>query len=1106
MKQSLLGKEMEVSEEIQTHLLSVFSAANGTQAERQWEVFGNNNNGLCFLLKLGSPEKVFILLAKCGFAQYNDNNTKKWTAMNRAMNTWWAQCGMAGKLASRSACRKKLYIITLGFKDCTVGSKSPTECAKAVKALHKCKAFKRLWAARPVGQHSAMSTPSAQHTPLLPPPLDHDARKAKRIPDALSSPRAQCGPSKISKTGAITPEWKTKEQNTGILLGAINVEGTTRRLRFDDECADQAQVENINPLGQPKPQQQNQLQQEQLQCSTNFVQLARINHTISEQTDTTGTGTGTSTERPRIVTPVAGDSERSFFEAQPLPEGLDDPPSYINVTDKGLRATDVPPDMELKKFHAGEFGKLELLLPKGYKPTLCTARGRTTIILIPSRTTLMSQNELSVVKTNADIGLKVKNALKCYECPLKTGFSRQLLGATFAVNNSVSALAIEKIGPSFLYAFLRHAGVNISQKTPHQPRISMQDKCINFSPSRRTVERMIVDLAIDTLVIIKVSIDKARRYYLSFDKADGSKRCVKLISWWAKELGNIHYPYGQAMIIILDADHTGNSSDSVIIGLKHGLKKLCLAETTVAAGRTNDSGGGGGGASVDKPLRDQGILMEWGLGGNCGMHNLNLIFTYPMANTMNGIKGGLEARTAVQCTVAAYKFLEYLGKGTATKAFNLIIDHLKEIAPGLAAGNENGLVDEQSNELTILQQLIKEIQSDIASLDDTLNKLSKEGIQNLRMGVATRWWHIGTAILILLKNLPWWQALARVTVKTRKDSKVGKCAQDFLSLSKQPSLLSDLHLLAAIHTTFMVPHLKWMQRKDKLLKKAGFSSPNMFSRCFVMMKDIEAMAVWRDNANFKDFNDSLTKTMHDDPTQHQELVKLQKEKADEFMKLASEECKKMMHPWYNISRNAFLGAFSEQLIGRLVAQKLLGYSYCADPTKTIYNHAMRSWHNAPLAQPSNEQREESASENNHDGASTGNPPINNAVAENLPTVFSVVHERDINLRTFADWMDETISDDEAAENRRTNYHWKRHLHHFEAIACGLVDLWGGTTNDELTEKIRDSFLLDYGAFCTSQQMAERAVKMSNVAAAHHRGEMSASVRSLALALLKEVSK
>ena len=1129
-----------------------------------WAVYdgGEAKSRLHHLFGLNLDSELIKLFVECGFITIRENVPR---FLLSRFNKWWIN--KSGKLDWSPGCREgkmKTYCLRIGQAR-GVNFCSLDRPLQSVQHLQAYEGFKAIFREDRTTSFSLCRSPqrNVRCQPFNnPPPIAPKQKISSAEPTILNTPSSN--PPAAKRTRFFSPgkssnfdlSSKISVDDLGKLMEASKIchqkledTGNTNRKPFD----------TLFRMLRPTMPMRDSL------AASRAANLQLVNNISGDSVPLPSPLLLENQQSPSLNRPASGLNPPSVLPSglnppSALPSGLQTP-SFTNITGQGLKRKDVPRGKTIKILETKDHGKLTLLVPKGLKPV----ESKGMILLIPSTDILINRTQHTLNKKYSEDGRLFLSTMMASNQFMYTGHSRRILGAAIAELSGVSLLNWAKICPTTMFAFLAHADIDVSLES-----------IMDVTPSATSIEGIVLDLAIDSQIVIKFSIDDAGGFYASFDKADGSARCVKLISWWAKDFANIYFPDGQPMIVTLDADHTGNSTEDVILGLKHSIAKLCLAATVKGKGRTNDTGGGGGGASVDEPLRRHMILWEHALGGNCGMHDLNLLFAFPLKKVIYGTTTGVGSRNAVQCVVAAFKFLEYLGKATAQKTFNMIIEALKQMAPELDASTddaeENGT--DQSPK-TILQTLASEIVSDIADLPAEIEKIEKEKIQNLQMGSETRWWSIGVAIVILLKKFDWWRALAQLhSTKCKKDNKARKCAQDFLSLSNEKTLMSDLHFLAAVHTTFMSPHLKWMQRKDKLIKKAGFSAPNMLSRCYVMHDDLKKMIRWESHEGFKAFKESLTWRFDDDDTTHRQKLALQVKKANEFIGYSYEEFKKMLYSWYDVNRNAFLGGFSEEPIARLAAQKFLGYSYCADRTKSVYVPATRKWY-APAEDTNDEAGDEMEimSIEEH--------------RDRLPTYQSFVHDRVIDLQGFADFLDENIPDDDAAENMRSNWHFIENREHFEKIAKGGVDLWNLGTPDVYTipvntntpapaaplaaainvvpatalavatgvddsalvpdmtnalvaensilrfdicsdsdndedaneadtetakaaqataTAIRQHFLQEYGAFCTSQQMAERAIKMTNNAAAHHRGEANTSIRALALAFLKEVSK
>lgn len=102
---------------------------------------------------------------------------------------------------------------------------------------------------------------------------------------------------------------------------------------------------------------------------------------------------------------------------------------------------------------------------------------------------------------------------------------------------------------------------------------------------------------------------------------------------------------------------------------------------------------------------------------------------------------------------------------------------------------------------------LAEAQSQYGDVEDaTLGNIQK--FKALQQGSETRWFTIGAAAGVLLDSRPMWITVAETYDEAKGTGKVRQVAQDFLSLLKEPSIVSDLALVSAFHKSFVKGNAK----------------------------------------------------------------------------------------------------------------------------------------------------------------------------------------------------------------------------------------------------------------------------------------------------------
>lgn len=568
------------------------------------------------------------------------------------------------------------------------------------------------------------------------------------------------------------------------------------------------------------------------------------------------------------------------------------------------------------------------------------------------------------------------------------------------------------------------------------------DSIVTASPCRQTFDNLVLDLAATSTVLCAKEIAKARVFYVSTDKADGSngKRggTTKLLAWYSVEKGEI-------MDCCLDSDMSGNTSEACANGMAHSLDKLSLedhGDDVKGGGVTADSGGGATGRSGADALQCKGVLAEEYLMGNCTLHNINLVNCVPIMKVLNGPKSGIDARNALQLIYSGYAMMKYMTKPVAKLLHAELKAKVKQFREDIADDPPD---DEDSTELPTVEEatIFEKFIADLNDRDagDTFDEKKFRALQE---GSESRWFSIGVAAVILFEDRLEWIAMARALVKTEKSGSAAcKTAQDFLSRASTDTIVSDLSLIACYHKCFMKKHLTWLQSPDPLLKKAGHQSFNILPRVYLMRQDLNDFGDLESNVGLQAFRESLVGLSEED-------ARKQKAKFAMFVKVAIEEHEKMFQPWMS-NMLAFLAAFGEAKIGCIIADVLL---------------------------------ERQIDESDLDEAFD-----------------SFVHGRKIDLRAFKRWLEDILQPiNEVAELPRKD----EYISHLEMIAPGNVDIWSPTLTAEVAEA-KNEICRKFAAFYSNNQSCERMQKTQNDAAMYHRGDANVCVRLMARSLVTEMS-
>jgi hypothetical protein len=708
-------------------------------------------------------------------------------------------------------------------------------------------------------------------------------------------------------------------------------------------------------------------------------------------------------------------------------------------------------------------GALYFLVTEGFyvqlhhrMPTLKHPDVVDVVYAIPKRKILFNKKSSTLKARKEKIGSAVEASLRAKRFGYNEE-SRRVMGGLIAFQPKVSSLAWEQILPFSLYAYFMSTGINVELE---QLRL--------LCPKRNTMEALVKDFAADTMMICVHSLERAGTYFLSFDKADASKGkmggCVKIVSWFDETLISHEYPDGQVLTLVLDADKTGGTSKDVADGVAYSMKKLCLSALVFGAGATTDSGGGGTIESVARALVTAGILVLLSLIANCTLHNLNLEMAVPLNKVLKGMhfesskkanKVKHDDRDVEQLVYSAYAWEHAVSKDIVREYWDALMEHTKKL---------NSFSEDEENTLDEHVQY-QEVQEFVITRDEPSGKL----FIGMKRGCETRWWTLGEAADILYETLPMRISMAKNFDKLKQNGKARDTCRTFLSLAKEPSILCDLALLKCHHRFYMARTLQFFQRADPFTRKGGFGAFSVFVRCFLIREDYKTMNEFQSEPAFAD----LKKELENVPPEERSL---QEKKIKRFFSVGLDEHEKMFERWVDIEQLGFLAAFGEALTARLVCQRILGYPFCANSSKTIYDVGRGEW-----IFPDETTRTDA----------TG------------PDLFSFASEaqlgRRIDLQAFAEFVEKIIPVNGSLVDIP---HIQGNLEVITKIARGF-NIWD--RSDPSTHQDRLRILTRYGALFSNNQGAERGNKDQNLAASNEREEANTSIRLAAMSCIKEMT-
>jgi len=512
---------------------------------------------------------------------------------------------------------------------------------------------------------------------------------------------------------------------------------------------------------------------------------------------------------------------------------------------------------------------------------------------------------------------------------------------------------------------------------------------------------------------------------------------VKIVSWF-------DFARWKVRTFMIDIDKSGGSSKEAAAAIKHSTERLELGSDFRYAGFTADSGGGGTGKSVGSTLQALYLVTDDGLVliGYCSLHCLQVCLKNPCEQIIG--TGGIDKRNAIQMIHATFDLQEIVEMPTWRKHFQ-----------------------EASAKLVI-----------------EIKGKTGEVVQKLQAPILTRWWTVGEAAKFIGNNI---ELLKEVTLKCLKmkrverDEKMYKIASRLYSLLMEDTIVSDLKLVYCYNCYFVNPHFDWMQKgDDRIGGMPGFLGRHMLVRYFLMRSDLLRWTngKWNDCQDMKQFVDTIpdeetdVDTIPDDaadpgPTIENQLndanvllddikarpvdnPSLQRKKADDFMKMGLEYLDK--HFARYTKELLFLGLFGESPTASLLATKLL------NP-------------NIPLAE------------------------------DNGTTYHCDYHGRDIDLKAFAKFLNESVDCDDA---RNCPHVVKLGQDRLEKIASD-ISIWA---DDAPTPhvNIKNYYCEHYAAFATTTHFVEAGVKIAKIANNNARDELRMTHYAIGSNLIEEINE
>ena len=491
-----------------------------------------------------------------------------------------------------------------------------------------------------------------------------------------------------------------------------------------------------------------------------------------------------------------------------------------------------------------------------------TAQKETVRMSVPSTHSVVHKNYLSAIKSKAE---KYDGLVRSLSRGRYGGSSLgdRLFATAASMLPQAGMSGVATVAPMIVCAVLANARINVESK-----------KIISSLPGKDHIARMVVNNAVDAIILTNESITKNPIIYLSADKGNkkGNKNLAKYLCWYCVVDKRVK-------TFLLDVDCTDENSEDIARAIKHSLKRVFGdGHLLVFVGQCTDSGGGGTGASLFRALLVFSLTSPAYLVASCSLHNLQTALRNGVQLVLG--EGGLEEdrkgkKNAMQLLHGAYNIQNWCEN-----------EELKEIY--LYTREQEGL------ELTF---------------------------KKLEEPIVTRWWLVGACACSFLASISTWTRICDGIRKSAPTSSASyKVAAATLLLIKTPIIISDVRLLAVMHTWFIFPHFKWCQLGDPAVgNTSSFLSRHMLVRYFIMSEQVEEAKneKWQEYDEWKGFVESIEELEKD------EEKEIQKVKVTHFLRIVSASLTKHFRIWTS-SDLLFLSLFAETKTAKIVARLVLG--------------------------------------------------------------------------------------------------------------------------------------------------------------------------------------
>ena len=440
-------------------------------------------------------------------------------------------------------------------------------------------------------------------------------------------------------------------------------------------------------------------------------------------------------------------------------------------------------------------------------------------------------------------------------------------------------------------------------------------------PSHTILRRQLTERAAQIICCVSRKLRFVKYIYTACDKGckKGVSHFVKILSWWDSESRRVQ-------TFTLDVDASEGSSQACASAIQYSLQKVWIIAHFFLAGVSSDSCGGGVLESLVECLHNLGCMTNNYLVACCTLHAIQLTLANGMKQAFG--EGGTEKQNIMQCLHCAWdqqNTMEF-------EEFQDLFDKAKEHVEGFLQDNPNYQQFEPTKSFDN-EEFIDRFKRVACFRKWDIETFS--GSSRVPKAVLTRWYHVGMSAEYVWSNYLVLLVLTQYTINCfASNSKPHKIASGWHAMLQQEEIYTDLCFIVAFHRAFLAPHFTFLQDVDEYSKRASFRSHHIFSRYFLMDKDLRKIISDHEtqDSHFQMHRDSLTSLSS---TQKETM----KKKSAIFFQESLDALHRHFQRWANTNLlpAALLGEFGT---ARIVAEKLLNIPFDSQKHPTILNSSV----------------------------------------------------------------------------------------------------------------------------------------------------------------------